>query len=239
MNVLITGATSGIGYQLALDYCQKGHRVYAIGRNKDTLSKLTEMGAETVELDLTDYQMVKQALSQLPPLQLVILSAGICQYHHYHHFDGQSFANVVNVNLASIGYILEAIWLKMDSPSQLALIGSLACYLPFTRSGAYSASKAGVKQLANVLRTDLKPRQISVHLIEPGFIDTPMTQANHFKMPFLLSVDKASKLIEQGLIKKRTHIAFPWQLHLMLRVLAKLPMSWQNTICRKLAKRAE
>lgn len=239
MNILITGATSGIGYQLAIDYCQAGHKVYAVGRNQEALTKLTQLGVETVNLDLTDYTTVKQALGQLPPLQLVILGAGICQYHDYHHFDGQSFANVVNINLASLGYILEAIWLKMDSPSQLAIIGSLACYLPFTRSGAYSASKAGIKQLANVLRTDLKPRQVSVHLIEPGFIDTPMTKDNDFKMPFLLSVHEACKLIHQGLEKKRPHIAFPWQLHLILRGLAKLPMSWQNTICRKLAKRAE
>ncbi|CAG9297779.1 SDR family NAD(P)-dependent oxidoreductase [Celerinatantimonas diazotrophica] len=239
MNILITGATSGIGYQLAVDYCQAGHKVYAIGRNKEALTQLTQQGVEAVDLDLTDYKTVKSALSQLPPLQLVILGAGICQYHDYHHFDGQSFANVVNVNLASLGYVLEAIWLKMDSPSQLAMIGSLARYLPFTRSGAYSASKAGIRQLANVLRTDLEPRQVSVHLIEPGFIETPMTKDNDFKMPFLLSVHDASKFITQGLAKKRSHIAFPWQLHLILSGLAKLPMSWQNTICRKLAKRAE
>ncbi|MFM2484593.1 SDR family NAD(P)-dependent oxidoreductase [Celerinatantimonas yamalensis] len=239
MNILITGATSGIGYQLALDYHQQGHRVYACGRNQEALKTLHELGLKTLQVDVTDQAQVSELFADLPPIQLAILAAGTCQYHQYHQFNGKDFANTINTNLAAIGYQLEALWLKLDSPSQLAMVGSLARYLPFTRAGAYSASKAGIWQLANVLRTDLAPRQISVHCIEPGFVDTPMTRANDFKMPGMISVQRAAKLIQKGLKKNQQQIAFPKLLYWLLKVLSILPMHWQNSICRMLAKRGD
>lgn len=237
MNILITGATSGIGYQIACDYHHQGHHVYALGRNEEQLNQLASLGIHPLCADLCNQQQVNDALQELPPLQLVILAAGACQYHDYHQFDGASFAKVIEVNLLSLGYVLEAIWFKLDSPSQLALIGSLARYLPFTRSGAYTASKAGIWQLTQVLRTDFAPRNISVHCIEPGFVKTPMTEQNDFKMPWLMPVEQASKIIIRGLEKKHIHIAFPKQLHLLLWLVSKLPMKWQNFLCRQMAKR--
>ncbi|CAG9000392.1 MAG: putative oxidoreductase [Candidatus Celerinatantimonas neptuna] len=236
MNILITGATSGIGYQLALDYKKEGHQVWACGRNTQALANLAVHQIHTIEVELTDAQQVQLSFAKLPPLQLVILGAGICNYHDYQQFDGQAYANVIAVNLQSIGYCLEALWLKFDTPSKLALMGSLARYLPFTRSAGYGASKAGLYQLAKVLRTDLPPRQINIYYIEPGFVDTPLTRQNPFQMPWLLSCEKASKIIRRRLTGKSWHIAFPWPLYWILKTLSILPVSWQNAICRYLAK---
>lgn len=236
MNILITGATSGIGHQLAIDYQQQGHTVYACGRSESILEQLQELGMQTIAVDLTDREQVLESFSQLPPLQKVILCAGICEHQHHHQFDSITFSRMFEVNLISIGYVLEALWYKMDSPCQLALVGSLARRLPFSRLSGYSGSKAAIYQLACSLRTDLASRKISVHCIEPGFVETPMLQNAQMPTPFKISVSKASQQIQKGLEKKRFLISFPLSSHYLTLLATHLPMSWQNALCRYLAR---
>ncbi|MGS0730281.1 SDR family NAD(P)-dependent oxidoreductase, partial [Shewanella sp. 0m-11] len=140
-SVLITGASSGIGLQLAKDYLADGWKVFACGRNQQALSQLH--GAEKLIFDITDNEQVAaQAIkvkSQLSrPLDLVILNAGSCEYiDDALNFDGELFERVIRTNLIAMGYCLSAFTSMIAKGGRLALMGSSAVYLPFSRAEAY------------------------------------------------------------------------------------------------------
>ena len=109
--------------------------------------------------------------------------------------------------------------LQKSDQGTLAIVSSLAHLFPFTKAEAYGASKAALSYFADSLRVDLTDLGITVSLIEPGFVDTPLTQKNDFKMPFLLQVDDAAARIRKGLQAQQQRIRFPkrlvWSLHLL------------------------
>ncbi|OZB41935.1 MAG: short-chain dehydrogenase, partial [Alishewanella sp. 34-51-39] len=94
---------------------------------------------------------------------------------------------------------------------------------PFTRAEAYGASKAAISYFADSLRVDLHDTGIKVCLIEPGFIDTPLTQKNDFAMPFLMPVAQAAERIYSGIAAGKPRLRFPKRLSLMLKLLSALP----------------
>ncbi|GIU29630.1 SDR family NAD(P)-dependent oxidoreductase [Shewanella sp. MBTL60-007] len=226
-SVLITGASSGIGQQLALDYLAEGWQVFACGRNQEALSQLH--GAELLVFDITNKldvaaqaKAIKQKLSA--PLDLVILNAGSCEYiNDAVNFDGDLFERVIRTNLIAMGYCLAAFTPLIASGGRLALMGSSAVYLPFPRAEAYGASKAAVQYLASSLAIDLKPHNIGVSVICPGFVKTPLTDKNDFAMPMQQTSEQASRAIRKGLVKGVREIDFPKRFTLLLKFVSLLP----------------
>ncbi len=105
--------------------------------------------------------------------------------------------------------------------------------LVFPRSEAYGASKAGMDYLANSLRLDLAKNDISVTLVHPGFIKTPLTDKNDFSMPFLLTSEEAAERIFNGVNAKSNYLHFPKRLTFLLKAFSFLPSSlWQKIILR-------
>ena len=102
-------------------------------------------------------------------------------------------------------------------------VSSLAALRGLPTSAAYSASKAALSTFLESLRIELVPRGIDVSDIRPGFVDTPLTQKNGFRMPFLMTADDAAQRIVRGLERRRRIIAFPWPTALAMRLLAGLP----------------
>jgi NAD(P)-dependent dehydrogenase (short-subunit alcohol dehydrogenase family) len=235
MKILITGASSGIGRQLALDYQAKHHEVWGQGRDAKRLAELSQAGVNTIEVELTDLEATQQALGALPELDCVILCAGSCEYLDPERFDAKLFERVMAANVTSVANSLDALWPKLKSGGQLAIVGSLAHHLPFSRAGAYGASKAALDYLTKALRTDLGARGVSVHSIEPGFVKTPLTDRNSFAMPMLVSPKAASRAIRRGLANGKPVIRFPLVFSLALRALGKLPLTLQSKLCRQLA----
>lgn len=237
--LLLTGATSGIGEALCSQYIALGWKVIACGRNKEKLALLANNeNISTLQLDLNESKQVTDSFAPLPVLDLVILNAGSCEYiDDAKHFDGQLFARVINTNLISIGYCLEALLPKIAAGGQLALVGSSASFLPFSRAQAYGASKAGISYLASTLAIDLKKSEIDVSLIRPGFVKTPLTDKNDFKMPMCISSEQAATFIVQGLNKRQFDIHFPKKFTLILKAIAFLPESlWRWFSARTLQK---
>lgn len=225
-NVLITGATSGLGAALAEKYLAEGDRVIACGRNEVALAALKQRHGDQVEtlmFDMTERKALMAALSGLPAFDIAILNAGTCEYVDVDSFDAKLVERVMSVNFLGAVYCTEALLPSLKKGARIVYIDSLARLLPFTRSQAYGASKAALHYFAHTMEVDLAKRGIHVHTVSPGFVDTPLTRRNTFSMPMLTSPDQAASAIYVGLAKGRRAIYFPWLFASLLRLLGMLP----------------
>ena len=254
--LLITGASSGIGRQLAIDYAKLGFRVIALGRNQQNLSSLKNSFPEQIEtlsVELTATNAISDISNFLSShcrrLDLVILNAGTCEYVDISDFNADLFRRVFDTNLmatvnslqaclpflkASVTQDCQSVSLHHARP-KLVLVGSLAAEFPFTRAAAYGASKAAIAYMADSLRVDLAKIGIDVSLVSPGFVATPLTAKNTFEMPTIIDVENASRRIRAGIDKNKLTIDFPKRLSWVLKLLAKLPCSIKHKIALRMA----
>ncbi|MBV7296584.1 SDR family NAD(P)-dependent oxidoreductase [Enterovibrio paralichthyis] len=239
--VLITGATSGIGLQLANDYAAGGWHVIACGRNATVLEALRE-GRDNVTVlsfDATDENATRAALAQVGDhLDLIILNAGSCEYIDHGKIDVSLFRRVFDINLFGMLNCIQALQDNFSEGTHLALMGSTAAYLGLPRAEAYGASKAAVAYLARSLSVDLAHRGVTVSLVSPGFVKTPLTDKNDFEMPMLISPDEASLAIRQGLEKKKAEVHFPKKFSYFLKFISSMPIALQLALVKKLTRKA-
>ncbi|WP_370260210.1 SDR family NAD(P)-dependent oxidoreductase [Idiomarina sp.] len=239
MKVLITGATSGIGQQLVADYACEGHNVIACGRNADALKKLADEFpdyVETLQFDTVDREKTIELLGSINQIDVAILSAGVCEYLDIESFDAELFERVFTVNVQGTMNCVQGLLRTLQPGSKLVLVGSLARLLPFTRAQAYGGSKAAIHYITRSLEVDLAPKGIRVLSISPGFVKTPMTDANDFEMPMRVSVDYASQCIRKGIEKNKRDIGFPTIFTLMLKTMSILPQAWQVALSKRMSK---
>lgn len=233
--VLITGASSGLGRQLALDYQHAGWQVWGCGRDVQRLEQLAQAGIIPLAFDTRDRAALAGVAKQLPPLDLLILNAGTCEYMALDNgFDGELFARVIETNLIATGLALEAFLPLLSRGARLAIVSSSVSWLPLPKAEAYGASKAALDYLAATLRLDLQAKGVGVTLVRPGFVQTPLTAKNAFPMPCLVSVTEASRIIRAGLDAGQHQIHFPRRFIWLLRLLGGLPVSWWLRLGRSL-----
>ena len=233
--VLITGASSGIGLALVHRYIQNNYRVIACGRNKEKLVSLFQGLPNVIPLifDLTSNESVHSAANSINyPVDIMILNAGDCEYiDDVEHFDSELFERIIHVNLISVGYMISAFLSKLIKGSQIAFISSIVTTLPFPKSHAYGASKAGVDYLANTLRCDLIDKGIQVSLVHPGFVKTPLTDKNDFSMPFLMTSENAAARIFKGVSQRKDYFSFPKRFTYPLKAMQLLPNAlWKKCV---------
>ncbi|SHO57278.1 SDR family NAD(P)-dependent oxidoreductase [Vibrio quintilis] len=238
--VLITGATSGIGQQLAADYAQDGWSVVACGRNEQRLEALKEShpGIRTLRFDVTQLQEAEAAFAQLSFVpDLWILNAGDCEYIDDGQIDSELCRRVMNVNFFGVLHCLQAAQRYLRSGNHVAVVSSVASVVPLPRSEAYGASKAALDYFLSALQLDWHHKDIDISLISPGFVDTPLTQKNTFAMPMCISVQDASKAIRMALAKRKSRIYFPRLFTGMLRLIRLLPHDIQQWVVRYLTRK--
>jgi len=238
LSIVITGATSGIGKQLAKDYLSDGHTVYAVGRDDEALAELKELGANPIDLDLMDRDKVIDAFNDIDKIDLAICGAGMCEYLDMPNFDSEAFMKVMSVNMGTLSHAIEGALPKLiESKGRLVGIGSASAYVPFARAEAYGSSKAAIHYLMKTLQISLAPFDVAVSLVVPGFVETPMTKQNDFPMPFIQTTEQASQAIRDGINSGDDVIEFPKKLTLPLKALGTLPdMVWQQ-VSEKLNKK--
>lgn len=239
LHIVITGATSGIGMQLAKDYLAKGQHVYAVGRDDEALAELKSLGATSIDLDLMDREAVIAAFEKLDTIDLAICCAGACEYLDMPNFDSESFMKVMSINMGTLSHAIEGVLPKLiASKGRLVGLGSASAYVPFARAEAYGSSKAAIHYLMKTLQISLAPFDVAVSLVVPGFVDTPMTEQNDFPMPFLQTPQQASQAIRDGIEAEHEVIEFPKKLTLPLKTLGTLPdMAWQQ-VSKQLYKKS-
>ena len=240
MKVLITGASSGIGRQLALDYAADGNDVVVCGRNNDALSEVQKQYPEKITcsaFDITDKESAKNALAQINDIDVAILCAGVCEYLDVKAFDADMFERVFKVNVFGTMNCVEALLPQFNDSARLVIVDSLARLLPFTRAQAYGGSKAAMHYIARGLEVDLKSQGIKVQTVSPGFVKTPMTDANDFEMPMRVDVEFASKAIIKGINKNKRDIAFPWLFSSLLKLMSILPEGLQVKLSEQMARK--
>ncbi|EEP95436.1 Short-chain dehydrogenase/reductase SDR [Yersinia aldovae ATCC 35236] len=235
--MVITGASSGIGQQLALDYAADGWQVTACGRDE---ARLIALGAhypaiQARHFDITDLSATRKALAQCSA-DLVILCAGTCEYLDNGVVDAECVARVLNTNFLGPINCLDALLPQLSAGSRIALVGSTASLIPLSRAEAYGASKAALAYFARSLTVDLAKHDIHISLILPGFVATPLTDRNDFIMPMIITPKQASHYIRRGLEKGAAEIAFPPLFAALLRLAGLLPQALQRWLAKRLVR---
>ncbi|MDA0782250.1 MAG: SDR family NAD(P)-dependent oxidoreductase [Rickettsiales bacterium] len=229
--ILITGASSGIGAELAKQYAAEGINLYLTARNEKRLKEVKKVcTAKKAKvhikiLDIKDKAELTNWISSIDELDLVIANAGISAGTGG---GGESVEQVENIFSTNIDGVIHTIHPAIDimrkqKRGQIAIISSLAGYRGLPSSPAYSASKAAVRVYGEALRGTLQKEGIKLSVITPGYIKTPMTDVNDFPMPFLMDVDKAASIIIKKLKKNPARIAFPFPLYFIIWLVSCLP----------------
>ncbi len=249
--ILITGASSGIGREMALLLAKEKHQIAITGRREEALRETAEQieqaGGKALVLvgDTTDPKIVARHYGEIKDqwggLDWAILNAGISLRNDGTEFSAAIYKKTFETNVFGAAYWLEAIipdMVKAQSGT-IAGIASLAGFVGLPRSGAYSSSKSALMVLLESLRVDLAASKISVVTICPGFIKSEMTDKNDPRdMVFVLDAETGAKKIIQAIEKKKRLFYFPWPLAIpMTWILPNLPRGVYDFIARRALKR--
>jgi short-subunit dehydrogenase len=232
---VVTGASSGIGWELARQLAEAGARVGLIARRRDELEDLAGQirGAGGVALpapaDVTDREQVERAVGSireaLGPVDLMIANAGVGAPTFLDPVNVADVEAMVRVNVLGVVYAFAAVLPEMlrRRSGRLAAVSSLAGYVGLPGESGYCASKAAVNAYLAGLRTHLRGRGITVTTLCPGFIQTPMTAGNDGWMPNLLPADEAARRMLRAVRRGRGVYNFPTTTFLLTKLVAALP----------------
>ena len=234
--ILITGASTGIGHELALQLSEYNCNLIITARRKELLDELSKKISSKCKVisypsDVSDKTSVKyayeKAIGEFGKIDIAILNAGVDQKTRIVNFNSGDAEITMGANFFGLVNWIELLLPEFMREKRGMIVGvtSLADVKGFPGSGYYCASKAAASHLLESLRIDLKRYSVKVLTVKPGFVKTPMTDKNDFHMPFLINVDKAVKIIIKGIEKEKRVIEFPLLTSLSSKILKCMPYS--------------
>ena len=243
--IWITGASTGIGKALALKFVNHGWKV-AISARRENLLKEIELNNKNIfsfPLDVTNKQKCMSVFldikNKLGNIDICVFSTGTWNPKKEKEIDVEQIEDVMKVNFFGTLNCIKSVekYFKEKKNGHISIVSSIAGYRGLPNSTGYGPSKSALNNLAESLYFDFKRYKVRVSLISPGFIKTPMTDKNDFKMPFLKTVDYAADKIYEGLINsKNFEIHFPKQLTLILKIFKIMPNKIYLGLVEKLTK---
>jgi short-subunit dehydrogenase len=237
-SVLLTGASSGIGFELSKKLSGKNCKIALLARSID---KIKDFALEyktanniilPVHCDVSKKEDVHSAVDKVIDyfggIDIAILNSGTSERMNIENFSSETGEDIIRVNLLGKIYFMEKLipYFIQKRSGMIVGISSLADSRGFPRSAFYNSSKAGLTKLLESIRIELKKYDVKVITVRPGFVRTPMTQKNEFHMPLLMSADKAAEIIIRGIKKEKRKIQFPLLTVLSTRIIESMPDSW-------------
>ena len=234
--VFITGASSGIGAALAHEFAQRGAVLGLVARNKEKLDELIASlpGDQSqyfaLPADVTNREEIINAAKKFEELSggatIVIANAGIShgvKTQYYEDLD--TLEAVYKTNVFAMAYTFHPFIEPMikRGQGQLVGIGSVAGIRGLPGSEAYCASKSAVITYCESLRVELKKVGLLVQTMCPGFVKTPLTAKNPYKMPFILTPEEFAQQCVKAILAKKTYKVFPWQMGVLAKILRLIP----------------
>lgn len=234
-NILITGASSGIGKEIAQKLAGIDCNLFLAARRVGVLEQIAcdnkNMPANIypVECDVSDLESVKNAYNKIKTIagyvDVAILNSGVSHRTDKLNYDSTVAQEIFNVNVMGLVHFIEVMLpdFKTRKEGIIAGVSSLADKRGFSKSGFYCASKAAATLILESLRVEMKNYNVKVITIKPGFVKTPMTDKNKFKMPLLIPASKAANIIVSGIEKEKSIIEFPFLTAIGSKLLRIIP----------------
>lgn len=233
-NILIAGASRGIGKALLEHYLKNGDRVFALSRNTSNFEELLNNQAYSGRLhfascDVSSLSQVSESIelayNKFDKIDIAILNAGISGSESFHNFSVENFRKIFDTNLFGVLNFFEQLVPRMnaDGGGKIVGVSSLADSRGFAGSAAYSSSKSALSFALEAARAELRSSNIKVITVRPGFVRTDMTAKNRFKMPFLMDAHKAAEIIISGIESGKKRINFPFPTTFLTSLIKIIP----------------
>lgn len=243
LKVFITGASSGIGLALAAEYARRGATLGLVARRGDALASFRQAHPShpiaIYAVDVRDEAALASAAQRFMAdygcPDVVIANAGVSRGAITGHGDLKTFRDVMDVNYYGMVATFEPFAAAMVAAKHGTLVGiaSVAGVRGLPGSGAYSASKAAALKYLEALRVEMRPHGVAVVTIAPGYIRTPMTARNPYRMPFLMDVDRFAAKVADAVARKTRFAVFPWQMRVAAALLHGLPRAIYDRVFEK------
>ncbi len=239
--VWVIGASTGIGGETARLLLAKGARVALSARRRPELDAIAAGNPQAIvaPTDIVDHASLLAArdriFGQWQGVDLVLVVAGGYNEMRADEFDLALANRLLDLNVRGVLNCLDAVLptLLQQRSGGLGIVGSVAGYSGLPKALIYGPTKAAIINLCEALYLDLRPRGIAVYLINPGFVKTPLTAQNDFKMPALMSAPDAAAALVKGLESGDFHIHFPKRFTNWLRLARLLPYRWYFALIHK------
>ena len=243
--IWITGGNSGIGKALAIKFANEGWNVAISARRENLLKEISDKyeNINSFPLDVTDREKCKRVFEDIKKkfddIDISFFSTGTWSPREEKDIDLEQIENVIKVNFFGTLNCIKAVekYYKDKKKGTITIVSSIAGYRGLPNSTGYGPSKSALNNLAESLYFDFGRSNVRVCLVSPGFIKTPMTDKNNFKMPFIKSAEYAAEKIYDGLINKNIfEIHFPKSLTIILKILSFLPSKIYFALVGKMTK---